>query len=70
MVKSSLMFTSFFTNTLLCWSLVGLTIEPKLGFEFGLVVKQTKFEHNNVFVKKLVNMRLDLTIYNIIYLYV
>ena len=34
------MFTSFFTNTLLCSNLVRLTIEPKLGFELGLVVKQ------------------------------
>ena len=36
----------------------------------GLIIKQAKFKHNNIFVNKLVNIRLDLTLYNIIFLYV
>ena len=35
-----------------------------------LIIKQAKFKHNNMFVNKLVNIRLDLTLYNIIFLYV
>ena len=30
-------------------------------------IKEVKFKHNNVFVNMLVNMRFDLTTYNIIY---
>ena len=34
------MFTSLFTNTLLCLSLICLIIEPKVRFELSLFTKQ------------------------------
>ena len=39
-VKSNLMFTSMFTNTLLCLSLTSLIVEFKLGHELDLFTKQ------------------------------
>lgn len=36
----------------------------------GSSIKQVKLKHNKVFVNKLVGMRFDFTVYNIIWLYV
>lgn len=36
----------------------------------GSSIRQVKLKHNKVFVNKLVGMRFDFTIYNIIWLYV
>ena len=36
----------------------------------GSIINQVEFRHNNVFVNKFVSMRLDLSIYKIICLYV
>ena len=39
------------------------------SLSLGSTIKQAKFKHNYVFVNKLVNMRLNLTIYDDIILY-
>ena len=47
------MLTSLFTSTLLYLSLVGLIINPKVGFELRLFTKQTNI--NNFFLELLIN---------------
>ena len=45
---------------------VFLSSKPNLG----LTIKSFKFKHNNMFINKVINIRLDLTTYNITSLYV
>ena len=45
---------------------VCLSSKPNLG----LTIKSFKFKHNNMFINKVINIRLDLTTYNITSLYV
>ena len=49
---------------------VYLVNESSSSLSLGSSIKQVKLKHNKVFVNKLVGMRFDLTIYNIIWLYV
>ena len=62
---------------------VCLVNKSNLSPNLGAIIKQVKLKHNNVFINKLmnlrlffffflknINLRLDLTIYNIIFLYV
>ena len=49
---------------------VYLVNESSSSLSLGLSIKQVKLKHNKVFVNKLVGVRFDLTIYNIIWLYV
>ena len=50
---------------------VYLLNEPNPSPNLGLIIERVKFEDNNVFVNKMVGMRLDLNLYNIIlYIYV
>ena len=58
-------FIFYFLNTRLFSKRAKLKL-PSLS----LIIKWIKFKHNNVFINKFVSMRLDLSIYNIISLYV
>ena len=50
---------------------VYLLNKPNPSPNLGLIIERVKFEDNNVFVNKMVGMRLDLNLYNIIlYIYV
>jgi hypothetical protein len=47
---------------------VYLANELSSSLSLHSTIKKAKFKHNNILVNKLVNMRLDLSIYDIIYL--
>ena len=49
---------------------VYLANELNSSLSLHSTIKKAKLKHNNVLVNKLVNMRLDLSIYDIIYLHV
>ena len=49
--------------------LVYFANKSDLNTNLGLIIKRVKFKHNNVFVNKPMNMRLDLIIFLKIYLY-
>ena len=52
------------------FKLIYLAKESSLSLILGSSIKQVKHKHNNVFVNKLMIMKVDLSIYIIICLYV
>jgi hypothetical protein len=49
---------------------VYLANKPNLSPNLDLIIKRAKLKHNNVFVTKLMSLKLTLSIYNIIILYI